>query len=358
MNADRPVEQLRSGNLRTMFTGIPMRVGLGLVVGLLLVWAFIRLVDLRGVLDRVGNLNVVLALLCGVLFMAAYVVRALRWRTLLAPVRLSLVRASQIYFVAIFVNWLLPVRGGEFAKSLLLRRLNDVPISQSLPTVTADKAMDLLPAAILLILLPFLPIELSQPLWIVLVVALALLGTLAGVVGFAAWRRDSTVRFLRRLLGRLLPTRAYRQIEPFMVRFLDALIGIGRRPRLLAIAAGYTAVAVVLDAAFCWAAFRAVGADLSLSVVLYGYTLYNLAYLLPTPPGQIGSNEVVGLLVFSGLFGVSNTAVGAMFLFSHPWTAILMALAGLGSLAALGLGPRGMLRLWRDPTPASPGAES
>ena len=52
-------------------------------------------------------------------------------------------------------------------------------------------------------------------------------------------------------------------------------------------------------------AFRAVGVSLSLSVVLYGYTFYNLAYILPTPPAHVGSNELIGLLVFSGMFGVS-----------------------------------------------------
>ena len=33
-------------------------------------------------------------------------------------------------------------------------------------------------------------------------------------------------------------------------------------------------------------------------VALYGYTFYNLAFILPTPPGQVGSNEVIGLLIF------------------------------------------------------------
>jgi hypothetical protein len=71
--------------------------------------------------------------------------------------------------------------------------------------------------------------------------------------------------------------------------------------------------------------------------------------MLPTPPGQIGSNELIGLLVFSGLLHMSRTAVAAMFLFSHPWTALLMAGSGLLSLSAMGLTLRATLALAQDP---------
>jgi uncharacterized membrane protein YbhN (UPF0104 family) len=94
-------------------------------------------------------------------------------------------------------------------------------------------------------------------------------------------------------------------------------------------------------------AFRAVGVNASAPTVLYGYTFFNLAFILPTPPGQVGSNEVIGLLIFSGLFGLSRQGVGAMFLFSHPWTAVLMVVSGLVCLSAMGLSLRGALCLAR-----------
>src|SRR4029077_486109 len=103
-----------------------------------------------------------------------------------------------------------------------------------------------------------------------------------------------------------------RHAEPFLRRFVETLIELARRPRLLAVAAAYTAGAVGLDALFCLLAFRAVGVAVSIPVVLFGYTLYNLAYLLPTPPGQIGSNELIGLLIFSSVLGVGRSGVAAM----------------------------------------------
>ena len=43
-------------------------------------------------------------------------------------------------------------------------------------------------------------------------------------------------------------------------------------------------IAVGLDALFCWLAFRAVGANVAFPIVLFGYTFYNLAYMLPITP--------------------------------------------------------------------------
>lgn len=311
-------------------------------VALLLVLTFVRLIDARSVLRRLDHLNVGLAVLCGLVFLSAYCVRALRWRWLLAPQRISAGRAIGIYQVATFVNWLLPIRGGELVKGLLLRRLYGMPLSRSLPTVAMDKATDLLPSVVLLAALPFLGLHLSRPLWGLLLVVVALLALGACFLALACLRRGSALALLGWGVA-WLPCSIGQRVEDFLVGFLDTLLALVRRPRILAIAAAYTAVAVLLDALFCLLAFQAVGAAVAFPVVLYGYTFYNLAYVLPTPPGQIGSNEVVGLLVFSGIFNLNRTDVAAMFLFSHPWTALLMIVSGALCASAVGLTLRSAL---------------
>jgi uncharacterized protein (TIRG00374 family) len=334
----------RNGAARAMI----MRVTLGLVVGGLLVIAFLRLVNVNVVLHHLAHLRVGFALLTGVAFLTAYVVRALRWRVLLRPDQVSIGRAVAIYQIAIFINWLLPIRGGELAKSLLLRRSDGIPVSRSLATVSMDKTMDLLPAVALVVLLPFSGFRLSGLLWLLLLIVLAVIGAVAGILVLASWQRDRAVALLTRSVELVLPRRASGRVGSFIVLFLDTLLALIRRPRLLLIAIAYTAGAVALDALSCWFAFRAVGVPVGLTVVLYGYTLFNLAFILPTPPGQIGSNEFIGLLIFGGLFGVNRSGVGAMFLFIHPFTAVLMTCSGLLCLSTMGLTLRGTVRLARD----------
>jgi uncharacterized protein (TIRG00374 family) len=356
---DRPIELHvdAAPELQRRRWTLAVRLAAGSAAALVFVLTFLRLVNIRSVYQRLEHISVGLAVLCGLVFLGAYLVRALRWRCFLAPDRVGVLRVIAIYQVAIFVNWLLPVRGGELVKSLLLRRLNAIPISRSLPTVTMDKAMDLVPAVGLLVLLPFVPLHLSRALWLLLLFPLALVGLGALVLGLATWRRQRALAVLAWLTA-TLPAGVREHIEPFVVRFVDALLALAGRPRLLLVAGAYTAVAVGLDALFCWLAFRAVGANVAFPIVLYGYTFYNLAYMLPTPPGQIGSNELIGLLVFSGLLHMNRTAVAAMFLFSHPWTALLMVGSGLLCLSAMGLTLRATLALAQDPARRNSGGSA
>jgi uncharacterized protein (TIRG00374 family) len=334
----------RTARVRT----VALRAAVGLAAGAVLIAAFLRLVNVSTVYQRLTHLSPGLALLCGITFLAAYVVRAMRWRCLLTPGRVSIRRAAAIYQIGIFLNWLLPVRGGEIAMSLLLRRSDGIPVNKSLAAVSLDKAMDLLPAAGLLIAVPFLGLHLSRSLWLVLAGAMAACGFGAGVLALVVWRRDLAVRLLTRPLEAVLRGSARDRVRPFIAGFADTLLALIRRPRVLLIAAAYTVLALGLDALFCLLAFRAVGVAIPLLVVLYGYTLFNLSFILPSPPGQVGSNELIGLLIFSGVFRVNRAGVGAMFLFSHPWTGILMTCSGLACLSAMGLTLRSTLRLAQD----------
>jgi uncharacterized protein (TIRG00374 family) len=334
--------------------GVALRAAIGLCVGAVLLVAFLQLVNVSAVLARLQHLNVALALLCGVPFLGAYAVRAMRWRCLLRPYEVSIPRAVAIYQVATFLNWLLPIRGGELAKPLLLRRTDGIPVSRSLATVSMDKAMDLLPAVALLALLPFAGLHLGRLLWLLLLMALAAVALAAAILALVAWRRELAVSVLTRPLTKVLPGSARQRVEPFITQFMDTLLALIRNPRVMGVAAAYTAVAVVLDALFCLLAFRAVGVSVTLPVVLFGYTFFNLAFILPTPPGQVGSNELVGLLLFSGVLGVDSTGVGAMFLFSHPWTAALMTITGLLCLSAMGLTLRRTLRVAAAPAEEVP----
>jgi uncharacterized protein (TIRG00374 family) len=340
----------RTARVRT----VALRATAGLTAGAVLILAFLRLVNVSTVFQRLTHLSLSIALLCGVTFLAAYVVRAMRWRCLLTPSQVSIRRAAAIYQIAIFLNWLLPIRGGEVAMSLLLRRSNGIPVNESLAAVSMDKAMDLLPAAGLLAIVPFVGLHLSRSLWLVLTGAMAAVGFGAGVFALAAWRRDRAVALLARPLEALLRGGAQDRVVPFIAGFIDTLMALIRRPRILLIAAIYTVLALGLDALFCLLAFRAVGVTVPLLVVLYGYTLFNLSFILPSAPGQVGSNEFIGLLIFSGMFRVSRAGVGAMFLFSHPWTGILMTCSGLVCLSVMGLTLRSTLRLaqyhgdWKD----------
>ena len=63
-----------------------LRTAIGLGVGVLLVFVFLRLVNVSAVLHQLLHLRPGFALLSGATFLVAYVVRAVRWRFLLRPI--------------------------------------------------------------------------------------------------------------------------------------------------------------------------------------------------------------------------------------------------------------------------------
>jgi uncharacterized protein (TIRG00374 family) len=319
------------------------KVTIGLIVGIGLLFLVARFVDLPATIQVLRERlttpsGIALALLSGVAFLLAWSIRGVRWKLFLNPIgEVSTLKAIELYLVGVFLNFLLPIRGGEVAKSLMLKRTSGIPVSKSLPTVAMDKALDLMPALFIMVIVPFLPgIKMDIELWLVLAFVGGLLMCLIFFVILAAWKRDAAIRLLQRMTG-LLPKVIASKIEGFATGFVDSLLMGASQPRIFVPAMLLTVVAVTFDALFAMLAFWTVDFPISFGKAIFGYTVYNVFYILPTPPGQVGSNELVGLLVFNKLLSVPAGNVATMFVFSHPWAALLMTVSGMVCLSALGL---------------------
>jgi len=159
---------------------------------------------------------------------------------------------------------------------------------------------------------------------------------LISFVALAAWKRTAAISLLQRITN-ILPKGIGQKVEGFATGFVDALLAGASQPRIFLPAALLTVIAVICDGLFAMLAFWTVGVPISFGTAIFGYTVYNMFYILPTPPGQVGSNEAIGLLVFYGLLHLKANGVTAMFFFSHPWAALLMCGSGMACLSALGL---------------------
>ena len=328
--------------MKSLFSIPKAKIMIGLLIGiglLVLVSRFVNLSFTLHVLQH--NLatprGLILALLSGIAFLSAFSVRGIRWKLFLNPVgNVSTFTAIRLFFISIFINFLLPISSGEIAKSLMLKRTLAIPISRSLPTVAMDRSMDLLPALFIIIIVPFLGIQMDIKLWLVLGTVASLLICLILFVGLAAWKRDAAITLLSKITA-MLPKTYGSKITDFATGFVETLLNGIRRPKIFIPALLLTCIAVIFDSLFALFAFWTIGFPISFGTAIFGYTVFNMFFILPTPPGQLGSNEAVGLLVFTGLLRLPPSKVTAMIIFSHPWAALLMCTAGIISLKALGL---------------------
>jgi uncharacterized protein (TIRG00374 family) len=321
-----------------------MKVIIGLLIGIGLLFIVSRFVNVASTLQVLQKhlttpRGILLALLSGIAFILAFSIRGVRWKLFLHPVvgnKVSVFKAIQLYLVSIFLNFLLPIQGGEVAKCLMIKRITGTPVSRSLPTVAMDRSLDLMPALFIIIIVPLLGMPMDFKLWVVLGVVVGLLICLLSFIGLATWKRASAIAFLQSVT-RILPRAIGDRIEGFATGFVDSLLLGASRPSIFLPAILLTCVALTFDGLFAMLAFWTIGYYIPLGTAIFGYTVYNMFNILPTPPGQVGSNEAVGLLVFGGLLHLQSSNVLAMFVFSHPWAALIMTTCGIACLSGLGL---------------------
>lgn len=330
--------------MKSLLRTTKTKVTIGLLIGIGFLFLVSRFANLstsfQMMLEHLATpRGILLALLSGVAFLLAFSVRGVRWKLFLHPVvgdKVSTFKAIQLFLVSIFLNFLLPIQGGEVAKSLMLKRIAGIPISRSLPTVAMDRSLDLMPALFIITIMPLLGIHMDIKLWVVLGLVVGLLISLLLFIGLAAWKRASAITFLQKVT-KMLPKAAGDRIEGFATGFVDSLLMGASRPRIFLPAILLTCVALTFDGLFAMLAFWTIGYYIPIGTAIFGYTVYNMFNILPTPPGQVGSNEAVGLLVFGGLLHLSPNSIIAMFVFSHPWAALIMSTTGIACLSALGL---------------------
>jgi uncharacterized protein (TIRG00374 family) len=332
-----------SNVMKHIFNTPAAKITLGLLIGAGLLYAVLRVVDVRGTINLLQqNLatprGILLALLAGCAFLLAFSVRGIRWKLFLNSIdsSISTFVTIRLFLIGIFINFLLPISSGELVKALLLKRLTSIPVSRSLPTVAMDRSLDLLPAFFLMAIVPLLGIKMDAKLWVALDVVGGLLFVLALFVVLVARKRTAAIKILC-WMARVLPMTLRNKITYFAIGFVDSLLMAVSRPKVFVPAVLLTCVAVTLDSTFAMLAFWAIGFQISFGTVLLGYTTYNMFYIFPTPPGQIGSNEAIGLLVFTGLLHIPSTKVTAMFIFSHPWAGLLICVTGFICLKSLGV---------------------
>jgi uncharacterized protein (TIRG00374 family) len=346
------IEQQEQQNWKTTLKMPLVRTVLGLLIGLGMLFLISRFVNISTTISMLRQhltttRGLTFALLASASFIAAFSIRGARWRLFLSRIcDISTFKSIQIFWVAVFLNFLLPVQGGELGKSLILKRIKRVPISQSLPTVAMDKSLDLMPALIIMAAVPFIPgIHMSATLWAILGLVGGILLGIIFTVALMAWNRDAATKFIRIML-QILPRGLGAKIEGFVLGFVHSLLEGASRPKTIIPAILLTCLAITCDALFAWFAFMTVGVNsMSFGTAIFGYTTYNMFCILPTPPGQVGSNELAGVLVFGGLLGYPQAQVLAMYLLSHPLAALIMTTMCLLCLSSLGLSLKSAIKI-------------
>lgn len=285
-----------------------------------------------------------------------HLLRASRWRFLIAPVRrLSLRDVIVLNWIGFFAIFALPLRLGEMARPALTKLRHGISVSVGLGTVAVERVVDgLLTSACVawaLFALPRRPTDdpIATHLPIYGYLALLLFAGAFAALFLFLWKRDLAVLVTEKSLGLVSrPLAAF--VAEKVGSVADGVRSIGNA-RL--------ALAFLFESLLYWSAnalgvwwlARGCGLPLGLGHAAAVMGVLAIGILLPTGPGLFGNFQLavsaaLRLYLAEGVVGTE----GAAFIFLlYACQSAVMVVAGVVPLYALRLRLSDLVRLPNDP---------
>src|SRR5262249_964967 len=190
------------------------------------------------------------------------------WRVLLGPAHpVPVVRLYRYTLAAFAGSLLVPARAGEALRLYLLKRHDGLPVTTGASVALAEKLLD--GSALVLVVSQLLWIMPGLPAWVGRSILLLIAGAVAGVVA-------------------LLLVRRVGQPQGLVGRLAAGMMVLGR-PRTTALALGCYVAGQLGDVAAVALVLGAVGIHIGFGGALLVHLAVNVAILVPSTPGNLGS---------------------------------------------------------------------
>ena len=316
---------------------------ISIALGLIFLFLWIKIVDWDKLISYFKHINLKYAIFFSLFYILAYFFRSLRWRIILKPVyKMKIGESFTVFMTGMLINYLIPVRIGEIAKSVILKNKKNVSMAASLPTIFIDKLSDFFPILIILALAPLLSVKFNATLKIVLLLLIVIFLMLIFFVFFSVKYKKFAQRMIE-LFFMIFPRSVRNKFTAFSSSFIDGMAVMKGRYGAWVLIIMLTLLAVLSETIYVFAVFHAFGSEISFAKILFGYTLMNLTYILPTPPAQVGSNQFMWTLIFSFALGEDKNLAGAAVTFSHLLTGSIIFAVGYFSFLVLKINYKDLL---------------
>lgn len=315
----------------------------GLAVTAILLWWVLRNESPAEIMANIARGNFWLLGASVVIATSGFMIRAWRWKVLLAPVRADTALRSRFAAVAIgfMTNNLLPARAGEIARPYALSRVEPVPFSAAFGSLVVERFMDgsvLLLFLIIPVMTPGFPASdsLSQG-WGAGLLRAAVIGVvavLAALVAMALMPR----RFVRAAewSSRWLPERLRGPALSMLESFLDSM-AIMREPRLLVLAFVWTFLLWAWQGLSFWLGMLAFDIDTGFVSAIFTEAVVGFGVAVPSAPGFFGTFHFASNFAISTVYGVDGAQSLAFAFGYHFGGWIPITMIGLYYAWALGL---------------------
>lgn len=321
---------------------------LGILISVALIAWVLSDVDVAQVWAEVRGARFGLLLAAVAVATSGFLLRALRWKLLLHPLRPDTRLSNRFAAVNIgfAANNLLPARVGEFARAWAIARLERLTVSGAVGSLVVERVLDGIAVFTFLalsLLHPSFPAEATvagRPLGTLVTTVVVLLGVvIAGVLFLLVFPR----LFLRLAEGgaRFLPDRAARLLVEGLQSFLGGLTAL-QNPRLLAGALAWSFGFWAWNAVSFWLAMHAFGIEEGYAAALFVQGIIALGVAVPSAPGFFGTFHAAAVVALVEVWGVDESATLAFAFGYHLGGFIPVTLMGLWYAGRMGLSMRAL----------------
>lgn len=313
------------------------------ILGLVLIFIWSRFVNLQQIFATMSKANPVYLIPVTLAMFLSPAIRAVRLKIFFAEIKkIKLLDLIFLNGAAMMLNFFIPIRAGEIIKGVYLNSNYQLPLGKSVIWIFMDRFVDFLAVLMLATILFFVvPTALSIKFIIILTIILVSALILTYLMVFKAHFAKKLFNFLRHLL---IVNSIKIYFDRFSLFILESFSILNRHPKDLALMMAVTVLAYAADALIWYFSFMALGGNFSFLKMYLAQLLSALTYLIPAAPGYVGSAEASGLLVLSGVFGISPNLASAMVVLFHIASAIFVLVFGLISIYNLKINVGSLLK--------------
>ena len=308
--------------------GALLRATLGIAISVFAIYVLVNSVNIEAALQVLGTASPAWIALMFVTALIDIGARGARWRALLAPIApLPYRRVLGYTYIGYLANNVLPARLGELYRSHALGEGEGVSRPTVLGTVVVERVVDTVMvvaiAAIAVLVLSVRGVMTSAVLLGLAFVALLVIVLGLGIVAHRLPGADRVAAIIARR-PRLLE----------LARRLRDGLAVAQRPRVVAVALVFSAVAWSASTATFLVAGQAVGVELSVAQAALITSGVALVSIVPSGPGYVGTFELTVVAIADGL-GIPRDSAFALGLLVHVVVLLITSVGGVIAMLAL-----------------------
>jgi uncharacterized protein (TIRG00374 family) len=319
-----------------------IRIVVSLVVGILLLVALIWWTGIEEIGAVIGSASPLWLVVSAAVILPAYILRAIRWRLLLFPVKKSVSVSNTFWSTALgsMVNTIIPIRLGEFVRAYTLGEKEEIGFAPGLSSIVVERTLDLiglLTIGIATMLLVSTQADLSSLAVNIFTAVAVFIAAVLAVIIVGIKKEDLIIRLLTRTTSKIPIVKKYTtRMADFASSLIKGLQGLSQNPKMFITNMSITWILWLIYTSATYFTFIAFNSPLAFVAAILGGALMSLSHILPATPGYVGSYEAFWWAIFFSL-GVPENLLTATALISHLVGLLPIIILGAISVVWLGI---------------------